>query len=126
MPDKLYFNFFTDCEATQPAINDAALGERATRGIADVLESHGLRGTFHVLPTDTEASSSMYRELHARGHEIGLHVHPAVDGFAEFLGVYGPDDQMKILRMNHDRFAQATGFAPETICIGYVSTNDHT
>lgn len=126
MNNKLYFNFFTDCEATQPAVNNVGLGERATRGIADVLESHDLRGTFHVLPSDTAASPAMYRELHDRGHEIGLHVHPAVDGYAEFLGVYGPDDQMKILRGNCDRFAQSMGFAPETICIGYASTNDHT
>jgi peptidoglycan/xylan/chitin deacetylase (PgdA/CDA1 family) len=126
MANELYFNFFTDCEATQPAINNIALGERAVRGIAEVLESHGLRGTFHVLPTDIEASGAMYRELHGRGHEIGLHVHPAVDGFGEFLGAYGPDDQLNILRANRDRFAQAMGFAAETICIGYGSTNDYT
>lgn len=123
---KLFFNFFTDCEATQPAVNDVALGERATRGIAEVLESHGLRGTFHVLPGDAKASAGMYRELRGRGHEIGLHVHPATDGYAEFLGIYGPDEQRKILRDSYDRFAQSLGFKPETICIGYGSTNDHT
>jgi peptidoglycan/xylan/chitin deacetylase (PgdA/CDA1 family) len=122
---KLHFGFFIDSEATQPAINDAALGARADRGIADVLESRGLVGTFHVLPTEAEANAALYRELKARGHEIGLHVHPAAQGYGEFFGIYGPDQQRTILKDAKDRAESALGFAVGSLCIGYVSTNDH-
>src|SRR5262245_23741252 len=98
MGDPLYVNFFIDCEATQPAVKNPQLGERAARGFAEILESRNMRGTFHVIPSDLEASGSAYRELSQRGHEIGLHVHPAADGFGEYLGAYGPDEQHQILQ----------------------------
>lgn len=123
-PDKLYFSFLIDCEATQPAVNDKKLGERSSRSFGAVLEKHGLRGTFHVIPTDIEASPKVYRELHAAGHEIGLHLHPAADGYAEFFGVYGPEEQRKILAEAKDRFISSLGFEPGSLCIGYGSVND--
>jgi len=123
--NKLHFGFFVDCESTQPAINDAQLGERADRGIADILEMHQLHGTFHVLPTEAEANAKLYRDLHQRGHEIGLHVHPSTQGYGEFFGVYGPDDQRKILKEAKDRAQSALGFEVGSLCIGYASTNDH-
>lgn len=126
MPEALLFNFFTDCEATQPAVADAALGERAAAGIAEVLESRGLHGTFHVIPSDVEHSAALYQQLSRRGHEIGLHLHPAADGYEEFLGVYGPQTQQEIVAQAADRFAQALGFFPQTILPGYTSGNDHT
>ncbi len=126
MSEKLYFTFFIDCEATQPAIKDPALGERSSRGFADLLERHKLKGTFHVLPSDAQASPALYRELRQRGHEIGLHLHPATDGHEEFLGVYGPEQQHDILAQAIDRFQQALGFEPSTVCIGYISVNDFT
>ena len=126
MVEQLYFSLSIDCEATQPAIADAARGERAARGFAEVLEGHNLLGTFHVLPGDAEAHPGLYRELHGLGHELGLHVHPAADGYQEFLGVYGQEDQARILRQAADRFAQVIGVLPDNICIGYASTNDFT
>jgi len=126
MGDRLYFSMFIDCEATQPAVDDPALGERAARGFAEVLEARGLRGSFHVLPTDAEAHTSLYRELAERGHELGLHVHPAAGGYEEFLGVYGPEEQSRIIGAAADRFAQVLGVAPDNVCIGYASTNDFT
>lgn len=126
MPEKLYLSIFIDCESTQPAVNDPALGERASRGFAEVMEAYGLRGTFHVIPTDMDVHADMYRELKQRGHEVGLHIHPAVQGYQEFLGVYGPDDQRKIIDEAADRFAQGMGERPDEICVGYFSINDHT
>ena len=126
MTEKLFVNFFIDCEATQPALKDPALGERASEGFADVLEAHELRGTFHVIPSDLEASPQLYRHLAQRGHEIGLHIHPAADGYEEFLGVYGPQEQHEIISQAASRFAQVMGFRPATFCPGYGSANDHT
>jgi hypothetical protein len=115
-----------DCEATQHAIGDAALGERSTRGFIEVAGEEGLRATLLVIPTDLEASPALYRDLARAGHEIGLHVHPADQGYEEFLGVYGPDDQRRIIREAADRFAQVMGYKPRSVCIGYGSANDHT
>ena len=44
MPN-LEFSLITraDCEATQHAINDAALGERSSRGLAEIAAGEGLR-----------------------------------------------------------------------------------
>ncbi|MEX0744663.1 MAG: polysaccharide deacetylase family protein [Phycisphaeraceae bacterium] len=126
MSDELLFNLFVDCEATQPAVDDAELGRRAVTGIVEVLEANDLRGTFHVIPGDAEAMPELYRDLHERGHEIGLHVHPAAQGYGEFLGVYGPDDQRKIIGEAKDRLEQAVGFAVHTFCPGYGSMNDFT
>lgn len=124
--DNVYFACKIDCEATQQSINDTQLGERATRGFAEVLEKENLLGTFLAIATDLEASRELYVDLAERGHEIGLHVHPADLGYEEFLGIYGPDDQQKILLQAADRFAQVMGYRPKAVDIGYHSANDYT
>jgi len=124
--EKLYFTLSTDCEATQPAVDDPGLGERSTRGLAEVLEGQGWGGTFFVIPTDIEAHPAMYRQLDEGGHEVGLHVHPAAQGYEEFLGVYDAQMQHDIIKEAADRFAQVMGYLPETICPGYYSANDDT
>ena len=126
MPQEMFLAFKIDCEATQPAINDAALGERALKGFSEVLERERLRGTFYCIPSELEAHRTIYRDLEMRGHEIGLHVHPKDQGYEEFLGIYGPDMQEKIIREAADIFAQAMGRPPVAFCSGYGSGNDHT
>ncbi len=123
--DALYVGLFVDCESTQPAIGDPALGRRADAAIASVLEKFGLRGTFHLLPTEAEANGDLYKALAERGHEIGLHIHPAVQGYQEFFGIYGPEQQRKILKEGKDRFEAAMGGPPGSLCIGYASINDY-
>jgi peptidoglycan/xylan/chitin deacetylase (PgdA/CDA1 family) len=107
-------------------VNDKALGERSTRGYIEILEKEGLLATLFVLPTDLEASHHVYRQAAEGGHEVALHVHPADLGYEEFLGVYGFDDQCKILEEAADRFAQVMGRRPQSVCVGYQSANDHT
>lgn len=123
---KLYFNLFVDCESSQPAINDTALGRRATTGIVAALESRGMRGTFHVLPSELEADPDLYRGLHESGHEVGLHLHPVMDGYNEFLGTHSPDEQRQIIEQGLNRFEDVMGFRCVVWCPGYVSTNDAT
>jgi peptidoglycan/xylan/chitin deacetylase (PgdA/CDA1 family) len=126
MGDTLYFVNQVDCESTQPAVDDAALGRRATRGHAEVLESHGLKGTYFTIPSEVRANADVYKELADRGHEVGLHVHPADGGYEEFLGVYGPDDQTTIVGESTKAFEDVMGFQPVGICIGYGASNDAT
>lgn len=123
---EFYFLIRTDCEATAQAVQDSNLGERSVRGLLDIYSRENLLGTFYVIPGDLQASPSMYKEAAAAGHEVGLHVHPADLGFEEFLGVYGPDEQRKILKQAGDEFAQVMGYWPKGICQGYASANDYT
>ena len=46
---------------------------RDTPGVLDVLEKHGLRSTFFLIGRDAELNGSLVKEIHNRGHEIGIH-----------------------------------------------------
>lgn len=122
----LYVNLQVDCEATQHAVADPALGERAVRALGEILADTGMKGTFVVIPSDLRAHAAIYRDLQAQGHEIGLHIHPADQGYQEFLGVYGFDDQVAILSEGIEVFAAEMGARPRCFTPGYASANDHT
>lgn len=124
-PEVVHFVLRADCEATQPAVSDPELGERASRGMADCIEKAGGRMSFAVIPTDLEAHAALYLDLKSRGHEVGLHVHPAAQGYEEFLGIYGPDMQERIIREAADRFSQVMACEPGMFSMGYSSANDH-
>ena len=123
---KVLFTLQIDCEATQHAINDAALGERSIRGLGEILQQTSTKGTFMVIPGDVEIHTSIYRDLENAGHEIGLHLHPADLGYDEFLGVQSGEMQLTMIHEAADRFAQVMGRLPKTFCPGYASANDHT
>jgi len=124
--ERIYFNIQVDCESTQRTIRDPGLGERAIRGLGEVFAETGVKGTFVVIPTDMKVHAAIYRDLEAAGHEVGLHTHPAEQGYEEFLGVYGFEDQVKILREGIEGFAEHMGRRPEVFTPGYFSANDHT
>jgi peptidoglycan/xylan/chitin deacetylase (PgdA/CDA1 family) len=123
-------NFFIswsiDCEATQHSVRDPELGERGSAGFADVLEEFQLKATFFVTPGDIESRPALYRNLGDRGFEIGLHLHPADVGFAEFMGVMGPEEQRRAIVIARQRWSQAMGTVPRAFCMGYGSANDFT
>jgi hypothetical protein len=122
----LRFNIQVDCESTQRSIANPALGERAVRGLGEVFGEAGIRATFVVLPSDMAVHASLYRDLESRGHEIGLHAHPAEQGHGEFLGVCGFGEQVEILEEASKGFADGMGRRPEAFTPGYFSANDHT
>jgi len=123
---ELLFNLQIDCEATQFAIQNPSLGERAIRGLGEMLAETDTKGTFLVIPGDTAAHAKIYQELEQAGHEIGLHYHPWIAGRSEFLGFESPEDQRQLLQEASDRHAQAMGKRPVAFCPGYGSANDHT
>lgn len=123
---ELLFNLQIDCESTQFALQNPALGERAIRGLGEMLAETQTAGTFQVIPGDIEVHAPIYRELEQAGHEIGLHYHPWSRERSEFLGFESPETQREVLREAIDRFAQAMGKRPFAFCPGYGSANDHT
>jgi peptidoglycan/xylan/chitin deacetylase (PgdA/CDA1 family) len=120
------FSLQVDCESTQRTINNPGLGERAIRGLAEILDREGLKATFVVIPPDLKAHAALYRELEAQGHEVGLHTHPAEQGYEEFLGVYGFEDQKRIIGEGVAVCADVLGHPPLVFCPGYCSANDYT
>lgn len=122
----IHFTVQIDCEATQHSIRDPALGERAVRGLAEILAETGMKGSFLVIPSDLEAHASLYRELEAAGHEVGLHTHPADQGWQEFLGVYSFDEQCTIIGDGLKVFEQTMCRPCRCFTPGYGSANDHT
>ncbi len=123
---EVFFNIQVDCEATQRSIGDPALGERSIHGLGEIFSRTGMKGTFVVIPSDMKAHSGVYCELESEGHEVGLHVHPAEQGYEEFLGVYGFEEQVAILKQAADQFADSMGRPPSVFTPGYFSANDHT
>lgn len=123
---ELLFNLQIDCESTQFALQNPSLGERAIRGLGEILAATGTQGTFLVIPGDIAVHASIYRELENAGHEIGLHYHPWIKGRSEFLGTEGPGEQRALLQEGMERFAQVMGRKPLAFCPGYGSANDHT
>jgi peptidoglycan/xylan/chitin deacetylase (PgdA/CDA1 family) len=122
----LRFAIQVDCESTQHALRDPALGERAIRGLGEVFDETKTKGTFFVIPGDIEAHAAIYRELERAGHEVGLHVHAADQGQGEFLGDQSAEMQRAIIAEAIDRFSQSMGRKPSSFCPGYCSANDHT
>ena len=114
------------CEATQHSVNDPELGERGVLGFKEILDMYGIKGTFLAIAGDIESRPSLYRMLYDEGHQLGIHVHPADEGYVEFAGVMGPDEQREMFLKANDRWSQAMGFRPDTVAIGYGSANDYT
>jgi hypothetical protein len=123
---ELRFNLQIDCEATQRSIANPDLGERAIRGLGELLAAEGARATFVVIPGDMAVHAALYRDLEQAGHEIGLHLHPAELGAGEFLGVCSLEEQVSLLCQAMDAFADGMGHAAACFTPGYFSANDYT
>ena len=121
-----WVNFTIDCEATQGYVDETERGLKSARGYRDVLEKYGQKGTFFLLPGDAAADPVFYHELPERGHEVGLHLHPVDEGFFEFTGVMGPDEQREMISVTKERWADAMGYEPKSFCMGYATANDFT
>ncbi|WP_018936310.1 polysaccharide deacetylase family protein [Thioalkalivibrio sp. ALJ24] len=110
---------FEDPENRQPVGPPAVYCEREGRSeglgyLLDTLEQHGIRGTFFVEALNTcyfgdEPMGRIAREIHARGHEVQLHLHPCWTYFEqpdwkEQLTRNPPNDDMT--RRDHDELVR--------------------
>ncbi|MBI2824045.1 MAG: polysaccharide deacetylase family protein [Planctomycetia bacterium] len=115
-----------DCEATQRAVADVDLGQRAVQGFVDTVTAAGMRVTLFVLPGDARAYPRLLRNLAGQGVEVGLHFHPQEEGHADYCGAYAADEQRQMYAAAIRQFADALGFQPRAFRTGSCSANDST
>jgi len=115
-----------DCEATQHAVSDVALGERAQRGYVELIAQAGLRTTLFLLPKDARTYAGWLRDHAKQGIEIGLHYHPQEEGYNDFCGAYTAAEQRAMYADAIKEFADALGFEPRVFRTGSCSANDAT
>lgn len=76
-------------------------------------------------PPTLRAHQSLYKGLKRKGHEVGLHLHPAAQGYQEFCGIYDGETQEKIIKEAARLFAKIMEERPRAFCMGYGSANDY-
>ena len=107
------------------------VSERMVLGFADIFRSRGMiRGLgFHTTPEAAVAHRDLFLELRREGCYIGLQ--PNVPGFRyptyeHDLGLYGRDEQLRIIEEATADFSETLGFAPDTYTPCCGSKNVHT
>lgn len=108
--------------------------DHATPRIMDILERHGGRGTFFVdvqnrRTVDTDLVAGVTREIAARGHEVGLHTHPAFPagrrgyGMAQTMKVLSPEAQTSFIAEGAALIQAWTGRRPVSHRAGGYGAN---
>lgn len=81
-------------------------GRRGVRRQLDLLDHHGITGTFFIPGYDAECYPDLVREIVARGHEVGAH------GYLHERVLFEPAEEERRLRHTHDILTRITGTAP--------------
>ena len=113
--------------------------------IMDLLEEHGLRGTFFVevfagAVVGNALLSDAYREILARGHDVQLHLHPVfryydrfkrgliaadqLPGHMDLIGRHAPSQQLELLEEGVCIFERLVGRKPVAFRAGNYAA-DH-
>ena len=107
-PDVLWFG---DGSRREIALTfDDGPHPRDTPGVLEVLAKHKVRATFFLIGRDVERVPHLVKEIHARGHRIGIHCHRHLPF---------PWEEPRTLRGHLDgtrnTIANLCGVSPETI-----------
>ena len=97
------FTFTVDVEAHAGGAGPTGL----TRGLLDLLEAGGSRGTFFILDAVARSEPDLVREIAGRGHEVASHGHAHRP-----LAEESPASFRAGLAATRDRLADLTGAAP--------------
>jgi hypothetical protein len=108
--------------------------DHATPRIMDILERHGGRGTFFVdvqnrRTVSEELVAGVTREIAERGHEVGLHTHPAFPegkrgyGMAQTIKALDRDAQTEFIRQGTELIEAWTGRRPVSHRAGGYGAN---
>ena len=132
--DDLYVCFTMDCERIRKFSPPGGpetwkLSERAIRGFAEILLTHGLVGTFFIVPETAHRHRGLFLELERKGFELGMHLHPQSFGdmqHGEYLGAYSYEKQVELLSRAAEVWAEAFGRRPKSFRPGNYSANDST
>ena len=126
MKTDIHICWTMDCEATQAAVDDVALGMRAIRGFAALVSEADLRATLFVLPADATAYPALLQDLDEDRFELALHYHPHEEGYDDFCAAYTAEAQRKMYGDAINKFADAVGAQPTAFRTGSCSANDAT
>ena len=129
--DSLYVTFTMDCEAIerdspQGGPQTWGLAARAAEGFARTLLDAGMAATYFIIPDTARKQADLFRQLEKEGIELGMHCHPQIDGYKDFLAGYNVDQQKEIIDLGIRRWSGALGKQPETFRPGNASANDDT
>lgn len=124
-----------DAYFTEPRLmTGAGIGrEHGVWGIVDELDRRGLKGTFFVNVFEAGrqppgAVRDLVRELHDRGHEVGLHTHPSpeLDWYSAPLFRKSEREQAEILQRGRETLEEWTGYPVISFRAGGYAINDDT
>jgi Polysaccharide deacetylase len=134
MPLNLFLTF--DVESNRPGnyiTCEHVPGAPGLFWIMDELERRDARGVFFVnIYEHTRYANGwmqgILREIHGRGHEVGLHCHlnPDLDFYRQNLTLYDQDGQTRIIRYGVDFIEAATGVRPVSFRSGALRVNHDT
>jgi peptidoglycan/xylan/chitin deacetylase (PgdA/CDA1 family) len=134
MPLNLFLTF--DVESNRPGnyiTCEHVPGAPGLFWIMDELERHGFRGVLFVNVYEHTRYSDgwmrdILRQIHDRGHEVGLHCHanPELDFYRQNLTLYDLAGQTRIIRYGVDYIEAATGNRPVSFRSGALRVNDDT
>jgi peptidoglycan/xylan/chitin deacetylase (PgdA/CDA1 family) len=83
---------------------------RDTPSVLDVLDKHNLRATFFLIGKDIEKNQHLVKQIHARGHKIGIHCYRHIPFAFE-----KPDVLQKQLEKTKILISQACGISTSEI-----------
>lgn len=83
---------------------------RDTPRVLDALAKHEVRATFFLIGKDVERNQNLVKQIHAGGHEIGIHCHRHLPFPFE-----KPDELQKQMERTKTSISQACGIAPTEI-----------
>jgi len=83
---------------------------RDTPEVLDVLAKHAVRATFFLIGKDVEKNQSIAKQIHAGGHEIGIHCYRHIP-----FPFVKPDVLHKQLEKTKTLISQACGILPAEI-----------
>lgn len=130
----LYVSFTMDCERIGEECmaggpKDWELSERAIRGYCTRLLDAGIPPTLFIVPETGQRHAALFRELEARGAELGMHLHPQCfqdHRYDRYLGEYDAAMQREILGQGVAMLEAALGTRPRAFRGGNFSANDDT
>jgi len=133
MTDKarVYLVVTFDCRTagTEPASESPATDAAARqsfRAFCELAQTLSLKPTVFSTAKFARAGASELLEAEQRGCELGVLCQPQAEGYTNYLGGYGYDQQREVIGIARDNWEKATGRKSACFRPGQFSANDFT